>query len=215
MTVPGVGPITAWPSGRRSTSRARFRRSRSVGAYIGLTPRRYASGEVDGAGGSPNAAMPCSGAYLFEGRAAHPGAAMVQAQGLGSPAVETHRLQEGQDRRGPEAGGHPASHVARWNRLHLVKQGGGKLRGNNVQEFRESGTDVPVGTAASARSTQALRCLIEASAIHTLIRQRPPTPSCRGHSPYCGENSEPDRYITESLTSNPRVREQPGSRALT
>ena len=51
-----------------------------------------------------------------------------------------------------------------------------RFRGNNPPEFRESGTDVPVGTAASVRSTQALRCLIEASAIHTLIRQRPPTP---------------------------------------
>ncbi len=69
-------------------------------------------------------------------------------------------------------------------------------------------------SAASARSTEALRCFIEASAIHTLIRQRPPTPSCRGHSPYCGENSEPGRRITESLTSNPRVREQPGSQAV-
>jgi hypothetical protein len=85
-----------------------------------------------------------------------------------------------------------------------------QLRRNNLQEFRDSGTDVPVGTAASARSIQALRCLIEASAIHTLIRQRPPTPSCRGLSPYCGENSEPGRRITESLTFNPRVREQPG-----
>lgn len=26
--------------------------------------------------------------------------------------------------------------------------------------------------------------------------------------PYCGENSEPGRRITESLTTNPRVREQ-------
>ncbi len=64
--------------------------------------------------------------------------------------------------------------------LHLVKQGGGSLEATTPLEFRESGTDVPVGTAASARSNQALRCLIEASAIHTLIRQRPPTPSCRG-----------------------------------
>jgi hypothetical protein len=80
----------------------------------------------------------------------------------------------------------------------------------NLQEFRESGNDVPVGTAAPARSDQALRGLIEATAIHTLIRRRPPTPSCRGLSPYCGENSEPGRYSKESLTSDPRVREQPG-----
>ena len=51
----------------------------------------------------------------------------------------------------------------------------------------------------------------EASAIYTLIRQRPPTPSCGGLSPYREENSEPGRYVTESLTTNPRVREQPGS----
>ncbi len=51
---------------------------------------------------------------------------------------------------------------------------------------------------ASARSIQALRCLTEASALHTLIRQRLPTPSCGGHSPYREENSEPGRYVTES-----------------
>ena len=47
MTVPGVGPLTAlafratvdWPD--------RFRRSRDVGAHLGLTPRRYQSGETD------------------------------------------------------------------------------------------------------------------------------------------------------------------------
>ncbi len=84
-----------------------------------------------------------------------------------------------------------------------------QLRTNNVPEFRNSGTDVPAGTAASARSTQALRCLTEVSAFSTLIRQRPPTPSCGGQSPYRGENSGPGRRITESLTSNPRIREQP------
>ncbi len=83
-------------------------------------------------------------------------------------------------------------------------------RRNNLQEFRESGSDVPVGTAASARSIQALRGFIEASAIHTLIRQRPPTPSCGGPRPYGGENSEPDRHTTESLTPIPQVRERPG-----
>ena len=29
-------------------------------------------------------------------------------------------------------------------------------------------------------------------------------------SPYRGENSGPGRYVTESLTADPRVREQPG-----
>ncbi|WP_244553691.1 transposase [Bradyrhizobium arachidis] len=38
---------------------ARFKRSRSVGAYAGLTTRRYASGEIDWTGESRNAAIRC------------------------------------------------------------------------------------------------------------------------------------------------------------
>jgi hypothetical protein len=84
-------------------------------------------------------------------------------------------------------------------------------RKSNFQEFRASGDDVPAGTVASARSAQALRSFTEAIAIYTLIRQPPPTPLCRGLSPYRGENSETGRYSMESLTSYPRVREQSGS----
>jgi transposase len=47
MTVPGVGPLTA-PAFRATIDRPdRFRRSRDVGAHLGLTPRRYQSGETD------------------------------------------------------------------------------------------------------------------------------------------------------------------------
>ena len=46
-TVPGIGPITALTFISAIDDPARFRRSRSVGAYIGLTPKRYASGEID------------------------------------------------------------------------------------------------------------------------------------------------------------------------
>lgn len=50
MTVPGVGPITALAFMAGIDDPSRFRRSRSVGAYCGLTPRRYASGEIDWSG---------------------------------------------------------------------------------------------------------------------------------------------------------------------
>ncbi len=50
MTVPGIGPITALAFRSAIDEPSRFRRSRSVGAYVGLTPRRYASGEVDWSG---------------------------------------------------------------------------------------------------------------------------------------------------------------------
>ena len=50
MTVPGVGPITALAFKATIDDPARFARSRSVGAYVGLTCRRHASGEVDWSG---------------------------------------------------------------------------------------------------------------------------------------------------------------------
>ncbi len=50
MTVPGIGPITALAFHSAIDDPTRFRRSRSVGAYFGLTPRRHASGEVDWTG---------------------------------------------------------------------------------------------------------------------------------------------------------------------
>jgi transposase len=45
MTVPGVGIITALSVASSFDDASRFRRSSSAGAYLGLTPRRYESGD--------------------------------------------------------------------------------------------------------------------------------------------------------------------------
>ncbi len=47
MTVPGVGPITALAFAATIDDAGRFAKSRTVGAYLGLTSRRFQSGEVD------------------------------------------------------------------------------------------------------------------------------------------------------------------------
>lgn len=47
MTVQGVGPLTALAFRATIDRPDRFRRSRDVGAHLGLTPRRYQSGETD------------------------------------------------------------------------------------------------------------------------------------------------------------------------
>ncbi len=47
MTVPGVGPLTALAFRATIDQPCRFRKSRDVGAHLGLTPRRYQSGETD------------------------------------------------------------------------------------------------------------------------------------------------------------------------
>ena len=46
-TIPGVGQLTALAFTAAIDDPSRFRRSRDIGAYLGLVPRRYQSGEVD------------------------------------------------------------------------------------------------------------------------------------------------------------------------
>ena len=66
MTMPGVGPITALAFRSAIDEPTRFQRSRSVGAYFGLTPRRHASGEVDWSGRISKCGDGMVRSYLFE-----------------------------------------------------------------------------------------------------------------------------------------------------
>jgi transposase len=50
MTAPGVGPVVALTFKSAVDEPARFARSKAVGAHIGLTPRKYQSGETDRSG---------------------------------------------------------------------------------------------------------------------------------------------------------------------
>jgi len=50
MSAPGVGTVVALAYMTGVEDPARFKRSSSVAAYFGMTPRRYQSGEVDHAG---------------------------------------------------------------------------------------------------------------------------------------------------------------------
>ena len=47
MTIPGVGPVSAVTYVATIDDPSRFAKSRSVGAYLGLTSRRYQSGDID------------------------------------------------------------------------------------------------------------------------------------------------------------------------
>lgn len=50
MSIPGIGAIIATAFAAAIEAPVSFRKSRSVGAWLGLTTRRYQSGEVDYAG---------------------------------------------------------------------------------------------------------------------------------------------------------------------
>ena len=69
MTVPGVGPLTDLAFRATIDQPGRFRRSRDVGAHLGLTPRRYQSGETDVQGGISRCGDELARTALYE--AAH------------------------------------------------------------------------------------------------------------------------------------------------
>jgi transposase len=66
MTAPGVGPITALCYLATIDDPSRFKKSRSVGAYVGLTTRRYASGETDRTGRISKCGDGMLRSYLYE-----------------------------------------------------------------------------------------------------------------------------------------------------
>jgi transposase len=66
MTVPGVGALVAVTFTSAVDDPARFRRSRSVGAHFGLTPKRYQSGETDVTGGISKAGDAMVRTALYE-----------------------------------------------------------------------------------------------------------------------------------------------------
>jgi transposase len=66
MTVPGVGPITALCYLVTIDDPTRFKKSRNVGAYAGLTTRRYCSGEIDWTGRISKCGDAMLRTYLYE-----------------------------------------------------------------------------------------------------------------------------------------------------
>ena len=65
MTVPGVGPVTALAYVSTIDDPKRFARACDVGAYLGLTPRRYQSGELDRTGRISKRGDRLMRSYLF------------------------------------------------------------------------------------------------------------------------------------------------------
>jgi len=66
MTTPGIGPITALCYLATIDDPTRFNKSRNVGAYVGLTTRRYSSGEIDWTGRISKCGDRLLRTYLFE-----------------------------------------------------------------------------------------------------------------------------------------------------
>lgn len=66
MTIPGIGPVTAVAYTVAVDDPKRFKKSRSVGAYLGLTSKRYQSGEMDYNGRISKCGDRLVRSYLYE-----------------------------------------------------------------------------------------------------------------------------------------------------
>jgi transposase len=88
MSAPGVGVVVALAYMTGVEDPARFKRSSSVAAYFGMTPRRYQSGEVDHAGRISKCGDGMVRGLLFEaakvllGRSARPSALKTWGEAL-------------------------------------------------------------------------------------------------------------------------------------
>ena len=163
ISVPGVGPITALAFRATIDRPDRFRRSRDVGAHLGLTPARYQSGETDIQGKVSRCGDELARTALYE--AAHTLLvrskkwSSLRAWGMRSPSTARHGTRP---RRGcPQTRRHPASHVERSNRVPLRQRAkrwlqprrGLRRRGANTTNSPERvNRIVPVGTMGQAIS---------------------------------------------------------------
>jgi len=66
MSIPGVGALTSVAFVTAIDDPVRFKRSRNVGSFFGLTPKRYQSGEKDVNGRISKCGDPLVRAYLYE-----------------------------------------------------------------------------------------------------------------------------------------------------
>ena len=67
MTIPGIGVVTAITYKASLDSPERFENSSSVGAYFGITPRQYASGEINHQGSISKMGSKECRTLLYEG----------------------------------------------------------------------------------------------------------------------------------------------------
>jgi transposase len=66
ITIPGVGPLVSMAYVATIDDPRRFKKSRNVGAHLGLAPRRFQSGEMDCQGSISKCGDPLLRHYLYE-----------------------------------------------------------------------------------------------------------------------------------------------------
>ena len=212
MTAPGVGPITALCFLATIDDPTRFKRSRSVGAYLGLTTCRYASGEIDWTGRISKWGDKMLRSYLYEaanvcslgsqgGQRSKPGASGLRSE----PGCVKPRLPSlenllsfctGCGSTAPNSNGQRRPPINLRSRTTFPRVAG------KQRPCRDAGVGaIAPGFAMLARAKRASH--IDPPPSSYAIMRR----AC----PYRGENPGPGKDVHGELDHRPGIRERPGS----
>src|SRR5262245_52110952 len=116
----------------------RFRKSKDLGPYFGLTPSKYQSGEVDWTGRISKVGDVMAYRLVRSGQChAQPGDAVLGTEGLGAAHREAARGQADEGGAGAQTGGRAAPHVGRRRRLPLAQGSGLNSLPDRAKEIRE------------------------------------------------------------------------------
>ena len=214
MTVPGVGPITALCYLATIDDPARFKKSRSVGAYVGLTTRRYASGETDRTGRISKCGDGMLRSYLYEA------ANVLLTRVTKWSALTAWGMRIAKRRSMNKARAAVARKLAVI--LHRMWIDGTEFcwskEENSMQPSRSQHKDPAARQEKTSLPGRGNGEIVPGyampqrqSALHTLIRQSHQAPACEGHSPNAERTVGPARITIRELDARPGIRERPGS----
>jgi hypothetical protein len=85
-----------------------------VGAFVGLTTRRYPSGEIDYDGHISRRQPSARAPLLSSNRSPHSESVRLRSAPMGASATRAPRLQASRGRGCPQARGHHAHHIEDW-----------------------------------------------------------------------------------------------------
>lgn len=129
MTVPGIGVFTSRAFRHTIDDPGRFGRAASVGAWLGLTPRRNPTAETNVNGKVSRGGDRLTTLSLRGGGGVPAHEPLVRAEGVGRPPREAGGHEEGAGRGREEARRHPARHLDRRHRLRMRDREDGRVSG--------------------------------------------------------------------------------------
>ena len=137
-----------------------------------------------------------------------PARKVVGAQSLEHQACEAKRTAQSQGRRGSKACRHSAPDVDRAHRIQMVVKGGCQstcIVGRRLPADQISGNERPCRDAGVGEIALGLAMLKRANRASHIDPPASSNAIMRRARPYCGENPEPGKDVTESLTPRPEL----------